>query len=435
MKKILFGITSLTIGGAERVLVDLANRLSNEYDITILTIYGKGELEKQLSKKIKLINLYDMAFKDYNKIDRIAISLDLMYKIKPPVGYDVYISFLEGPITRLFAKKIKASNRKENNKNLKNAGNNFIDKTQINNEEENEIKRIAWVHNDISKIFGNSLKAKIKKQVDKKAYRKYDKIVFVSEENKKDFENTYGELKKIELEKNKIKNNNIVNKKQKSQTNNDQKNESQTNKEKNKIVEKLVIRNYIDFKRVLDKSEEVQDIKFDNNCTNLVSVCRLVEQKALDRFIKVHSKLEKSGVHSKVYVIGDGPQKEELEKLIKKYNEEENFILLGQKENPYPYIKNADYFCLLSYFEGYGMVVDEAKILGKTIIISDTAAKEGLKNYKNSYILGNNEKAIYEGLKKILFSDIILDNKNVEEQTENTKQYYDEIIKKVKALF
>ena len=47
-KKILFGITSLTLGGAERVLVDLCNKLACDYMITILTIYGGGELEKQL---------------------------------------------------------------------------------------------------------------------------------------------------------------------------------------------------------------------------------------------------------------------------------------------------------------------------------------------------------------------------------------------------
>ena len=51
MKKILFGITSLTLGGAERVLVDLANALCDKYEITIFTIYAKGELEKQLNNK------------------------------------------------------------------------------------------------------------------------------------------------------------------------------------------------------------------------------------------------------------------------------------------------------------------------------------------------------------------------------------------------
>ena len=62
MKKILFGITSLTLGGAERVLVDLANALCDKYEITIFTIYAKGELEKQLNNKIKLKSLYDEAY-------------------------------------------------------------------------------------------------------------------------------------------------------------------------------------------------------------------------------------------------------------------------------------------------------------------------------------------------------------------------------------
>ena len=51
MKKILFGITSLTLGGAEKVLVDLANELSKKYDVTILTIYAKGEFEKKIKSK------------------------------------------------------------------------------------------------------------------------------------------------------------------------------------------------------------------------------------------------------------------------------------------------------------------------------------------------------------------------------------------------
>ena len=63
MKKIVFGITSLGIGGAERVLVDIVNKLQNEYDITIFTLYGKGAFEKELSKNIKLIIIF--AFGEY----------------------------------------------------------------------------------------------------------------------------------------------------------------------------------------------------------------------------------------------------------------------------------------------------------------------------------------------------------------------------------
>lgn len=68
MKKVLFGITSLTLGGAERVLVDIANKLCNKYDITIFTIYSGGELEKQLSDKIKLKSLYHKQYSELRKV-------------------------------------------------------------------------------------------------------------------------------------------------------------------------------------------------------------------------------------------------------------------------------------------------------------------------------------------------------------------------------
>ena len=67
MKKLLFGITGLTLGGAERVLVDLVNKLCDKYDTTIFTIYAKGELEKQLSPKVKLKSLYDVRYDELSK--------------------------------------------------------------------------------------------------------------------------------------------------------------------------------------------------------------------------------------------------------------------------------------------------------------------------------------------------------------------------------
>lgn len=70
MKKILFGITSLTLGGAERVLVDLANKLCEKYDITIFTIYANGELEKELNSKVKLKSLYNVSYKELSNIKK-----------------------------------------------------------------------------------------------------------------------------------------------------------------------------------------------------------------------------------------------------------------------------------------------------------------------------------------------------------------------------
>ena len=372
MKKILFGITGLTIGGAERVLVDLVNKLNSYYDITIFTIYPKGELEKELSSNVKLESLYNKQYKELSKIGqkifaplKVLLFKNRIYKKYIKGNYDVEIAFLEGPITRLFSVKNKTA------------------------------KKIVWIHNDISKVFGTGLKARIKKNLDEKIYNKYDELVFVSKDNLKSFNKAYDE---------KINDN-----------------------------KKCVIYNYIDKERILKKSSENIDVPFDENSVNFVSVARLVYQKGIDRLIKVHKKLIESGYKHSFYIIGNGPEKENLEKLIKESNVENTFHLLGQKENPYPYVKKSDYFCLLSRFEGYGMVLEEAKILEKNIVITDTAAREAVEDYDKKVILENSKEGIYKGLKEIL------EQNNKEKQEEiirETKKQYDNsnIIEEVKKI-
>lgn len=375
MKKILFGITGLTLGGAERVLVDLSNRLCDNYDITIFTIYAKGELEKQLSPKVKLKSLYDVRYDELSKKQKILIPLKLyfnkkrVYKKKIKGDYDTEIAFLEGPITRLFSVK---------NKNT---------------------RKIAWIHNDISLVFGTGIKAKIKKEADRKIYSKYDTLVFVSRDNMRKFREVYKDTVRNEyLEP----------------------------------VKKEIIYNYIESEKVIEKAREKPEIIFDKNKINFVTVARLVPQKAIDRLIRVHSKLIKNNLEHNFYIVGDGPEKEKLEKMIKEYDVSTTFHLLGKKENPYPYIKNADYFCLLSNFEGYGMVLEEAKILGKSIIITNTAAREAVEKYEDSLIIENNEEKIYEELKKILENH----SKNEENKNLQESQKYDNsnIIDKIVKL-
>lgn len=343
-KKLLFGITGLTLGGAERVLVDIANKLCEKYDITIFTIYAKGELEKELDSKVKVKTLYNISYLELSNLQKKIIPLKILffknhiYKKYIRENYDVEIAFLEGPITRLISVKNKKT------------------------------KKIAWIHNDITKVFGNGLKAKIKKYLDKKIYSKYNLLVFVSRDNLKKFNEQYKDIRNKYLEP----------------------------------IKKEVIYNYINKENIIKKSEKKLELEFNKDVINFVTVARLVEQKGIDRLIKIHKKLIKYGLRHNFYIVGDGPEKEKLQKLIKDYEVTDTFFLLGKKENPYPYIKNADYFCLLSHFEGYGMVLEEAKILNKEIIITDTAAREAVRNYKNSLILENSESGIFEGLKKII---------------------------------
>ena len=366
MRKLVFGITGLTIGGAERVLVDIANELSSEFDITIFTLYGKGEFEKELSDKVKLISMIDKPYSELSKVQKLKVSLKLLFNKKSIYKkymynkYDTEIAFLEGPITRLFSvKNIKATS-----------------------------KKIAWVHNDIAQVFGDDLKAKLKLKLDKKCYSKYDTLVFVSNDNKEQFEELY----------------NIDN-------------------------EKLVISNYISSKRVLEKSEENFGNVFSKDEVNFLTVARLTEQKAIDRLIKAHSKLISDGYKHKFFVIGDGPEREKLKNMITQLNVNESFILLGKKENPYPYIKNCDVFALLSHYEGLGMTILEAKILGKPILITDTAAREAIQNYNKSYITENSEDGVYNGIKDSIEMLQRWNNMPNQKYTENY-----EIIKQIEKL-
>lgn len=339
MKKIIFGITGLTLGGAERVLVDIANKLSEEKDceITIFTIYARGKLEKQLTNKVKLKSIYDKQYKELTNIQKKLIPIKILlekgriYKKYIKNQYDVEVAFLEGPITRIF------SEGKEKN------------------------KKIAWIHNDISKVYGTGVKAKIKKAIDESIYKKFQKLVFVSKDNLEKFEQQYE---------------------------ND--------------AEKTVIYNYIDAKRIIEKSQEGQALELKDGETNIVTVARLVKQKGIDRLIQVHSRLIKEGIKHNIYVIGEGPERAKLEEIIQKEECQETIKLLGAKENPYPYIKQADYFALLSNYEGYPMVLLEAQILEKYIIITDTSAKETIQKYEISEIFENTEQGIYIGLKELL---------------------------------
>lgn len=179
---------------------------------------------------------------------------------------------------------------------------------------------------------------------------------------------------------------------------------------------------------MLEKAKEKSDIEFNKNELNFVSVCRLVEQKAIERLIEVHKRLIDDKYMHKFYIVGDGPLKEKLEAKIKEEGLEKTFILLGQKENPYPYIRQADYFCLLSYFEGYPMVVEEAKILNKEILITDTAAREVVKDYDKSSIFENTEEGIYKGLKKII-QNSKLKGKKIEVVEYNNEKIIDKVIK------
>lgn len=103
---------------------------------------------------------------------------------------------------------------------------------------------------------------------------------------------------------------------------------------------------------------------------NIVSIGRLDEQKGFDMAVHAAEIMKEAGLRFKWYILGSGDMREQLIKQIHSEEVEDYFYLLGIKENPYPYIKNASIFVQSSRYEGKSVVLDEAKILAVPIVVT-----------------------------------------------------------------
>ena len=111
-EKLLFGITGLTLGGAERVLVDIVNELCEKYDITIFTIYAKGELEKELDSRIKVKKLYNNSYLELNNLQKKIIPLKILFLKKYKCKENV-IKYIKKICYSIIRRKTRRSNYEE----------------------------------------------------------------------------------------------------------------------------------------------------------------------------------------------------------------------------------------------------------------------------------------------------------------------------------
>ncbi len=177
-----------------------------------------------------------------------------------------------------------------------------------------------------------------------------------------------------------------------------------TNFTKNKILENLKVKKNI-FKvenpiitkkiKILSKEKINDNEKFLFKGVTFCAIGRLTRQKNFIEILKAVNIIPKK-LHSsfKIIIIGTGEDYEKLNNFIKLHNLE-NIFLLGFKKNPYPYIKNSDYFISSSLWEEPGHAILEAGYLNKVVISSDcpNGPKEILKDGFNSikYKLNSHE--------------------------------------------
>ena len=166
-----------------------------------------------------------------------------------------------------------------------------------------------------------------------------------------------------------------------------------------------VIENILDPALVRRQAEElsVSDEMPDDGSMRILSIGRFCKAKAFDEAVPACRKLIDEGYNIRWYIIGYGPDESLIRSLIRTYELQERFIILGKKTNPYPYIQACDLYAQPSRYEGKAVAVREAQILGKPVLITDfETSNSQLDNGVDGHICPMGVEGIVKGIKHML---------------------------------
>ncbi len=172
-----------------------------------------------------------------------------------------------------------------------------------------------------------------------------------------------------------------------------------------------VLYNTNESEEIRESSKENVDI-FKNNEFNLISVGSLKPVKGFDRLVRIHVHLRKEGIPVHTYILGKGPQKDELEKLIKEYGISDTFTLLGYDTNPYKYVAKADLFICSSWREGFSTAATESLIVGTPVCTVEVSGMKEMLGSHNEYglVVDNSDDALYEAIKRVYQNPLLLEH-------------------------
>ena len=220
-------------------------------------------------------------------------------------------------------------------------------------------KKIAWVHTDMIKNpWTEFLFSSVESESE--CYKKFNKVFCVSEDVKSAF------LRKYNIDAQKVR----------------------------------LLQNPIDGTQIIKKSTQKEEL---NPIFRplLVTIGRLEEQKGYIRLVNALAKLKQ--YNYEMWILGDGSQREILERIIQENSLSEKVKLLGFVSNPYKYLIQADAFVCSSYAEGFSTVATEAIILSKPVLTTRVAGMEELfAGNECGVIVENSDEALLSMLKNLL---------------------------------
>ena len=364
MKKILMVAQTLSGGGTEVALVELINHLdTKKYEITLLLMDKDTSFIDRIKRKIKIkyLKFDDMFW--HNLVSMNTMVGKAIKKANINSSLKIYDIALKHIYSSVFNKKYDLA----------------IDfygygsfTTAIVADKVNASKKVTWLHDAKMSWIKNV----------EEYFDKYNKIFCVSKSVKASFDKLYPQI--------------------------DNKSE--------------VFYNLIDKTNIIRKSTEFVPHNFKKNKFNIVSVGRLTEQKGFDIALESAKILKNRGLNFQWFVVGEGRDRKKLEKKMRKLNLNNFFFFLGQRANPYPYIKNGNVFVLPSRHEGYGLAVLEARVLKKPVIVSNIPVyKEQIINNKNGLISELNAEDLSNKIMKLYYDsdlqekiDLYLNKENID---------------------
>jgi len=166
-----------------------------------------------------------------------------------------------------------------------------------------------------------------------------------------------------------------------------------------------VIYNTVDSQKVLELAAETQDeICCEDNNVKLVAVGTLKPVKGVDRLLKVMNMLHQAAYPVHLYILGQGPMEQELKRYVSDNSLEGVVSFLGFKANPYKYVSNCDLFVCASRSEGFSTAATEALIVGTPVCTVEVSGMKEMLGENNEYgiVTGNDEEALYQGIKQLL---------------------------------
>lgn len=193
----------------------------------------------------------------------------------------------------------------------------------------------------------------------------------------------------------------------------------------------VVIDNFVDASEIIKKSKSYTIDYRKHSGEYILCTCgRLATEKGFDLAIQAAFILKEKGYSILWYFVGDGYLRDDLEKDILEYKLEENIMITGYKDNPYPYINFCDIYIQPSYEESQGLAIYEALVLGKPIVSTDTVGgrctlEEGRKGLlvpiTGNGIAAGIEQLINDKVKRCDLENLI----SIESNLTKKKKYFD----------